>query len=209
MTIARALALLAAVVFDVPASAQTTFELINAPPGSMQRMGIYFYATPLRAEPTRQAALAFTHDDAFKPVARYKTMVNHMHSTIKAQVMAQTTPELASDVVALRSTGANIVGDSERGNDIQGLADYAKALATQSDKDFLMLPWDEPGVQFGGQWTPSIGCALERWLPRAQAAQAGQTAARSVRPRPSAIERSGGRSPTGTRTTAPASQGRR
>jgi len=130
----------------------TTFELINAPPGTMQRMGIYFYASPLRAEPTRQAVLAFTHNDMFKPVAGYKTMVNHMHSTIKAQVMAQTTPELARDVVALRSTGANIVGDSERGNDIQGLADYAKALATQSDKDFLMLPWDEPGQQFGGHW---------------------------------------------------------
>ena len=99
----------------------TTFELINAPPGTMQRMGIYFYASPLRAAPTRQAVLAFTHNDMFKPVAGYKTMVNHMHSTVKAQVMAQTTPELARDVVALRSTGANIVGDSERGNHAQNI----------------------------------------------------------------------------------------
>jgi hypothetical protein len=72
----------------------TTFELINAPPGTMQRMGIYFYASPLSAEPTRQAVLAFTHNDTFKPVAGYKTMVNHMHSTVKNQVMAQKTPEL-------------------------------------------------------------------------------------------------------------------
>ena len=67
----------------------TTFELINAPPGTMQRMGIYFYASPLSAEPTRQAVLAFTHGDMFKPVAGYKTFINHMHSTIKTQVMAQ------------------------------------------------------------------------------------------------------------------------
>ncbi len=131
----------------------TTFELINAPPGTTQRMGTYFYASPLRAEPTRQAVLAFTHDDMFKPIPGYKTMINHMHMSVKNEVMAGgSTDTSVAETPALRSTGANIVGDSERGNDVQGLADYAKVMAKQSDKDFLMLPWDEPGVYFGGHW---------------------------------------------------------
>ncbi len=44
-----------------------------------RRMGVYFYASPDAAEPTRQAVLAFTHDDDFKPIAGYKTIVNHFH----------------------------------------------------------------------------------------------------------------------------------
>ena len=51
----------------------------NAPPGTQQRMAVYFYASPLGAEPTRDAVLAFTHGDTFKPVPGYKTMVNHFH----------------------------------------------------------------------------------------------------------------------------------
>jgi hypothetical protein len=44
------------------------FALFNAPPGTEQRMGVYFYASAEGGEPTRQAVLAFTHGDTFKPV---------------------------------------------------------------------------------------------------------------------------------------------
>ncbi len=131
----------------------TTFELFNAPPGTLQRMGTYFYASPLAAEPTRQAVLAFTHNDMYKPIAGYKTMVNHMHMTVKNKVLAGgSTDGSVADIPPLRSLGVNIVGNSERGNDLTGLASYAAVMAKQSDKDFLITPWDEPGVYFGGHW---------------------------------------------------------
>ena len=47
----------------------------------VQRMGAYFYVSPLGAEAARQAVLAFTHNDTYKPIAGYKTMVNHLHLT--------------------------------------------------------------------------------------------------------------------------------
>src|SRR5262249_52946616 len=44
------------------------FALYNAPPGTWQKMGVYFYASPAAAEPTRDAVMAFTHGDVFKPL---------------------------------------------------------------------------------------------------------------------------------------------
>src|SRR6478736_2696793 len=39
------------------------FALYNAPPGTVQKMGVYFYASADAGEPARQAVLAFTHGD--------------------------------------------------------------------------------------------------------------------------------------------------
>ncbi len=64
------------------------FALFNAPPGTRQRMGVYFYLSPEAAETTRQAALAFTHNDTFKPLPGYKTMVNHFHLRFTDRVRA-------------------------------------------------------------------------------------------------------------------------
>ena len=44
------------------------FALYNAPPGTWQKMSVFFYAAEAAGEQTRQEALAFTHDDAFKPI---------------------------------------------------------------------------------------------------------------------------------------------
>ena len=56
------------------------FALYNTPPGTQQRMAVYLYASPYSAEATRDAVLAFTHGDTFKPIPGYKTFVNHFHS---------------------------------------------------------------------------------------------------------------------------------
>ena len=48
------------------------FALHNAPPGTMQRMAVYFLASPDSAEATREAVMAYTHGDVFKPVPGYK-----------------------------------------------------------------------------------------------------------------------------------------
>src|SRR5262249_15547797 len=55
------------------------FALFNAPPGTVQPMGVYFYASAATGEAARDRVLAFTHGDSFKPLAGYKTFVNHFH----------------------------------------------------------------------------------------------------------------------------------
>jgi hypothetical protein len=139
------------------------FALYNAPPGTMQRMGMYFYASPDAGEPTRQAVLAFTHNDTYVPLAGYKTFTNHWHLRFTERVRATGSLDTPlPDLEAMKALGLNIVGLSDfhgdmHGNDAGALRfkdqkDYAEAARRASDKDFLVVPWEEPNVYFGGHY---------------------------------------------------------
>ena len=139
------------------------FALFNAPPGTKQRMGMYFYLSPAPAEPTRQAVLAFTHHDTFKPLAGYKTMVNHFHLRFTDRVRASGSFDTPiQDLAAMKSLGLNIVGLSDFHGDLHAndpgplrfkdQKDYREATRRASDADFLVTPWEEPSVYFGGHY---------------------------------------------------------
>ncbi len=139
------------------------FALFNAPPGTKQRMGLYFYVSPESAESTRQAVLAFTHNDRFKPVPGYKTMVNHFHLRFTERVRASGSFDTPiQDLAAMKSLGLNIVGLSDFHGDLHAndpgpvrfkdQKDYGEATRRASDADFLVTPWEEPSVFFGGHY---------------------------------------------------------
>ena len=139
------------------------FALFNAPPGTKQRMGMYFYVSPDSADATRQAVLAFTHDDTFKPIAGYKTMVNHFHLRFTDRVKASGSFDTPiQDLVAMKSLGLNIVGLSDFHGDLHAndpgalrfkdQKDYREATRRASDADFLVTPWEEPSAYFGGHY---------------------------------------------------------
>jgi hypothetical protein len=139
------------------------FALFNAPPGTWQRMGAYFFASGDAGEPARQAALAFTHDDAFKPVPGYKTMVNHFHLRFTERLRALGSFDAPmQDLAAMKALGLNIVGLSDFHGDLhptdpgpvrfKDQKDYAEATRRASDKDFLVTPWEEPTAYFGGHY---------------------------------------------------------
>ena len=90
------------------------FALYNAPPGTVQKMGVYFYASPDAGEPARQAVLAFTHGDAFKPIPGYKTFVNHFHLDFTGRQRASGSLDTPfQDLIAMRSIGLNVIGLSD------------------------------------------------------------------------------------------------
>ena len=139
------------------------FALFNAPPGTAQRMGAYFYLAPGNAEEARQSVLAFTHGDTFKAVAGYKTMVNHFHLRFTDRVRASgsfDTP--VQDLAAMKALGLNVVGLSDFHGDLhpndpgavrfKDQKDYREATRRASDADFLVTPWEEPSVYFGGHY---------------------------------------------------------
>ena len=139
------------------------FALYNAPPGTWQRMGVYFYASPDSAGPTREAVLAFTHGDAFKPVPGYKTMVNHFHLRFTERLRASGSLDTAiQDLAAMKALGLNIIGLSDFHGDLHAndpgplrfkdFKDYAEAARRASDEDFLVTPWEEPSAYFGGHY---------------------------------------------------------
>jgi hypothetical protein len=139
------------------------FALHNAPPGTWQHMSVYFLASPDAADAARQAVMAFTHGDHFKPVPGYKTMVNHFHLRFTERLRAMGSLDHTSqDLMAMRALGLNIVGLSDFHGDLRvndtGLGrfedqrDYAVASQKASDKDFLVTPWEEPSAFFGGHY---------------------------------------------------------
>ncbi len=142
---------------------EQNYALNNAPPGTWQKMSTYFYASPEPGEATRKAVLAFTHDDIFKPVPGYKTFVNHFHLRVVDRMRVGGFDTPLQDLMAMKAIGLNLIGlsdfhaDSLAANDYGPLRfrdqkDYAEASRRMSDKDFLVLPWEEPSVAFGGHY---------------------------------------------------------
>jgi hypothetical protein len=142
---------------------EQNYALYNAPPGTWQKMSMFFYASPESGEATRQAALAFTHEDVFKPVPGYKTFVNHFHLRVTDRMRVGGFDTPLQDLIAMKAIGLNVIGlsdfhaDSLAANDYGPLRfkdqkDYAEVSRRLSDKDFLVVPWEEPSVAFGGHY---------------------------------------------------------
>src|SRR5688500_18980489 len=142
---------------------EQNYALYNAPPGTWQKMSTYFYASPDAGEATRKAALAFTHDDIFKAVPGYKTMVNHFHLRVVDRMRVGGFDTPLQDLMAMKAIGLNVIGlsdfhaDSLAANDygparFRDQKDYAEVSRRLSDKDFLVAPWEEPSVAFGGHY---------------------------------------------------------
>src|SRR5262245_46794028 len=139
------------------------FALFNAPPGTWQQMGVYFYASADAAEAARQSVMACTHNDTFKPIAGYKTFVNHFQLRFTERVRASGSLDTpVQDLAAMKALGLNIVGLSDFHGDMhpndpgplrfKDQKDYAEASRRASDRDFLVTPWEEPSAFFGGHY---------------------------------------------------------
>lgn len=139
------------------------FALFNAPPGTWQHMAVYFYVDAKAAEATRNAVLAFTHGDTFKPLAGYKTFVNHFHLDFTGRLRQSGSLDTPmQDLAAMRSLNLNIVGLSDFHFELartdpgplrfKDQKDYFEGCRRASDKDFLVLPWEEPSAYFGGHY---------------------------------------------------------
>ena len=142
---------------------EQNYALYNAPPGTWQKMSTFFYVSPEAGEATRQAALAFTHSDVFKPVPGYKTFVNHFHLRVVDRMRVGGFDTPLQDLMAMKAIGLNVIGlsdfhaDSLAANDFgparfRDQKDYGEVSRRLSDKDFLVLPWEEPSVAFGGHY---------------------------------------------------------
>lgn len=139
------------------------FALFNAPPGTLQHMGVYFHLSPGNADAARDSVLAFTHGDTFKPVAGFKTMVNHFHLRFTDRVRASGSFDTPmQDLAAMKALGLNIVGLSDFHGDLhpndpgplrfKDQRDYREATRRASDAGFLVTPWEEPSAYFGGHY---------------------------------------------------------
>ena len=144
--------------------AQGNFALYNAPPGSMQRMAVYYYLGPRDAHSTLEEVLSYTNGDRFKPLAGYQVAVSHFHTHFAEQLTDLGSLDARPGwISAFRGLGINIAmmsdfhGDGHPGDKgeirYREQGEYFEACRRHSDTDFLLMPGEEPNAYLGGHYT--------------------------------------------------------
>jgi hypothetical protein len=146
-----------------PVWAERVFSLYNAPPGTWQRMAVYFYLSPTGAQACREAVMAFTHGDRYQSLPGYKTMATHFHTAFTQELLdsgsLDTTPPW---IPLMRDLGVNIAhifdfhGDGHPSDPgpvrFKELAAYFEACRRHSDGEFFILPGEEANAYLGGHY---------------------------------------------------------
>jgi hypothetical protein len=142
---------------------EKVYALYNAPPGTRQRMAVYFSLSPDDAGAARASVMAYTHGDRFKPLAGYKTLVTHFHTAFTQELIdsgsLDTTPPW---IPLMRDLGINIAhifdfhGDGHPHDPgplrVKELVAYYEGCQRHSDADFLILPGEEANAYLGGHY---------------------------------------------------------
>ncbi len=136
------------------------FALYNAPPGTMQRMPVYFYLSPRDSRATQQAVMAFTHDDVYAPIPGFKVLVSHFHFHFNDSfpMPVRSTWSLAGCRCSGRLESTSRYSPTSSGDghpedtgkarlDEQKV--YFEGCERFSDRDFLLFPGEEPDANFG------------------------------------------------------------
>jgi len=144
--------------------AMGNFALYNAPPGTWQRMSVYFYASPDGPRQTHAALLEYTHGDRFAPLPGYQVAIGHFHTHFNEMLSDAGTIDMWPNwLPAFRALGVNIAMMSDFHSDGHPKDPGPLRLAEQkvyfdgcrrhSDKEFLIMPGEEPDAYFGGHYT--------------------------------------------------------
>jgi hypothetical protein len=139
------------------------FALYNAPPGTWQRMPVYFYLSAEDSRSTQQAIMAFTHDDVYKPMPGYQVLVSHFHMHWnEALTDAGSMDVQPSWLQVFRGLGINVVLLADFHSDSHPNDPGPVRFAEQkvyfdgcrrfSDRGFLLVPAEEPDATLGGHY---------------------------------------------------------
>ncbi len=144
--------------------ARGNFALYNAPPGTLQRMPVYYYLGLGSAETAREAILAYTRGDRYKPLEGHQVAVSHFHTHFAEQLADEGSLDSRPPwISAFRGLGINIAMMSDFHGDGHPndpgavrwaeLKRYFEACRRHSDVDFLLMPGEEPNVHLGGHYS--------------------------------------------------------
>src|SRR5207253_2862282 len=133
--------------------------LYNAPPGTLQRMPVYYYLSGENGRATHAAVMAFTHNDEYKPIPGYQVGVSHFHLHFNEELQDAGTMDLQPPwVPVFRGMGINIVvladfhGDGHMTGEAR-LTDqkaYFEGSRRTSDRSFLVVPGEEAAYNTTG-----------------------------------------------------------
>lgn len=139
------------------------FALYNAPPGTWQHMPVYFYLSPDDSRSTQQAVLAFTHGDTYKAIPGYQILVSHFHMHFNEQLTDAGSMDLQPTwFPVFRGLGINMVILADFHSDSHPSDPgpirfpeqrvYFEGCRRFSDRNFLLIPGEEPDANLGGHY---------------------------------------------------------
>ncbi len=137
--------------------------MVNAPPGSEQRLKLFWYIGTSSARQTFERVSAFTHDDQFVPLPGRQTFTSHYHVSLTMESRRREAGSYLPEFVdVFKKMGVNIAHlmdfhtDGHPGHPgqvrLDELRDYFEATRRLSGSDFLLLPGEEANVHYEGHW---------------------------------------------------------
>ncbi|MCB1018949.1 MAG: hypothetical protein KDC27_03420, partial [Acidobacteria bacterium] len=138
------------------------YPWMNAPPGTEQRMSLFWVLSDGTPEQALDDVLPYTHRDRFVALPGYKTVSPHWHLAYTVQAMENGfdwTPPF-KPVLEDMGVDAAIIMDFHGDGHPRDLTDlrlqeldaYFKACKAQSNDKFLLMPAEEANVHLGGHW---------------------------------------------------------
>jgi hypothetical protein len=155
-----------------PAGDRRWVPWVNAPPGTEQRLGIFYYLSRAGAAETLDAVARFTRQDRYKRLPGFQTFTSHYHIEHALEFGRTQRTQGVSGVPRGLETPGFVKTFKARGVDIVHLGEFhvggtprlaAKERLAQlktlhdecarlSDTELLVLPGEEPNVHLGGHW---------------------------------------------------------
>ncbi len=145
---------------------------VNAPPGTEQRLPVFYRFGPASGAEELASVVAYTRGDRFAPLPGYRTFSSHYHVEHTLDLLARRRADgdngfpaslrVPGFVRAFRAAGIDIVHLAEFHNGqtprlateprLAQLRLMHAECARLSDEKFLLLPGEEPNVHLGGHW---------------------------------------------------------
>lgn len=144
---------------------------VNAPPGTQQKLGVFYLLSRGKPEEALAEVKRYTHDDRFPHLNGYQTFSSHYHvehtlDFLDAQKKQNTTGvprgmENPGFVQTFKARGVDIVhlaefhigwSDELRAKRLEMQRTLHEECARLSDSRFLLLPGEEPNEHLGGHW---------------------------------------------------------
>jgi hypothetical protein len=139
------------------------YPWINAPPGTIQRLGVFYMLSDGQPEGVLDDVLRFTNRDRFPALPGYKTLTSHWHWGFTIQALDQGENWVPPFSQVLKDMGIDAAITSDFHGDghpkvltdlrLEELAAYYRTCRRLSDSQFLLIPSEEGDTMLGGHWS--------------------------------------------------------
>ncbi|MEX2261695.1 MAG: hypothetical protein WD696_07075 [Bryobacteraceae bacterium] len=153
-------------VRQLPDDNSRFYPWMNAPPGTEQRMNVFFLLSEGETKPLLDEVARYTNRDKFPRLDGYLTVAPHWHFAYTVQAMEKGAGWIPPFKPVLREMGvdaaiiADFHGDGHPRDQtelrLKELKAYFEFCRAQSGKDFLLMPSEEANVHYGGHWAVSF-----------------------------------------------------